>query len=210
MPHFLASQGRWRLAAGLRAADLPGSRPVVGAPSAPQGPRRCAWLALGRTPLRHSGSSVGGCLECFESGLERASADPAACPCAHPLTCLQGVRVVASLPCYTPETTDGQRGAGVFERSIRGLQARCSTAYAARHAQCGKQRTWHAQCSKHSARGMHSAALGARLRAPRCPAPCASSRVGRPPWRRGVASCCAGAERPTLTPTMFVRPNPKN
>ena len=33
-----------------------------------------------------------------------------------------GVRVVASLPCYTPGTVDGQRGRGVFERSIEGLR----------------------------------------------------------------------------------------
>ena len=33
-----------------------------------------------------------------------------------------GVRVVASLPCYTPGTVDGQRGRGVFERSIEGLK----------------------------------------------------------------------------------------
>jgi radical SAM/Cys-rich protein len=33
-----------------------------------------------------------------------------------------GVRVVASLPCYTPSTVDGQRGRGVFERSIEGLR----------------------------------------------------------------------------------------
>jgi radical SAM/Cys-rich protein len=35
----------------------------------------------------------------------------------------QGVRVVASLPCYTPATVDAQRGRGVFERSIDGLRA---------------------------------------------------------------------------------------
>ena len=33
-----------------------------------------------------------------------------------------GVRVVASLPCYTPGNVDGQRGRGVFERSIEGLK----------------------------------------------------------------------------------------
>jgi radical SAM/Cys-rich protein len=32
------------------------------------------------------------------------------------------VRVVASLPCYTPENVDAQRGKRVFERSIRGLR----------------------------------------------------------------------------------------
>lgn len=35
----------------------------------------------------------------------------------------QGVQVVASLPCYTGENVDGQRGKGVFERSIEALQA---------------------------------------------------------------------------------------
>lgn len=31
------------------------------------------------------------------------------------------VRVVASLPCYSPDTVNKQRGGGVFDRSIRGL-----------------------------------------------------------------------------------------
>jgi len=34
----------------------------------------------------------------------------------------QGVRVVASLPCYGPENVDAQRGHGVFARSIEGLR----------------------------------------------------------------------------------------
>jgi len=34
----------------------------------------------------------------------------------------QGVRVTASLPCYQKENVDGQRGKGVFEKSISGLQ----------------------------------------------------------------------------------------
>jgi radical SAM/Cys-rich protein len=34
----------------------------------------------------------------------------------------QGVEVVASLPCYLEENVDGQRGKGVFERSIAGLR----------------------------------------------------------------------------------------
>ena len=32
------------------------------------------------------------------------------------------VRVVASLPCYSAKNVDEQRGSGVYERSIRGLQ----------------------------------------------------------------------------------------
>ena len=35
----------------------------------------------------------------------------------------QGVEVTASLPCYSPANVDRQRGDGVFERSITGLQA---------------------------------------------------------------------------------------
>ena len=35
----------------------------------------------------------------------------------------QGVEVTASLPCYSPANVDRQRGDGVFERSIAGLQA---------------------------------------------------------------------------------------
>ncbi len=34
----------------------------------------------------------------------------------------EGVHVVASLPCYSQDNVDKQRGAGVFEKSIRGLQ----------------------------------------------------------------------------------------
>lgn len=34
----------------------------------------------------------------------------------------QGVRVVASMPCYSQKNVDEQRGKGVFERSIEGLQ----------------------------------------------------------------------------------------
>jgi radical SAM/Cys-rich protein len=33
-----------------------------------------------------------------------------------------GVHVVASLPCYLEENVDGQRGKGVFEKSLRGLR----------------------------------------------------------------------------------------
>jgi radical SAM/Cys-rich protein len=36
--------------------------------------------------------------------------------------CKQQVAIVASLPCYTAEIVDKQRGRGVFERSIRSLQ----------------------------------------------------------------------------------------
>jgi radical SAM/Cys-rich protein len=35
----------------------------------------------------------------------------------------EGVRVVASLPCWSAENVDRQRGAGAFERSIRALRA---------------------------------------------------------------------------------------
>jgi radical SAM/Cys-rich protein len=34
----------------------------------------------------------------------------------------EGVEIMASLPCYTPENVDKQRGRGVFERSVRALQ----------------------------------------------------------------------------------------
>jgi len=34
----------------------------------------------------------------------------------------QRVRVVASLPCYTADNVDGQRGRGVFDKSLRGLR----------------------------------------------------------------------------------------
>ncbi|KAK9866068.1 hypothetical protein WJX84_008165 [Apatococcus fuscideae] len=39
-----------------------------------------------------------------------------------PFLAEQGIRVVASLPCYTPDNVDQQRGRGVFERSIEGLK----------------------------------------------------------------------------------------
>lgn len=32
------------------------------------------------------------------------------------------MRIVASLPCYSTNNVDEQRGRGVFDRSIRGLQ----------------------------------------------------------------------------------------
>jgi radical SAM/Cys-rich protein len=41
-----------------------------------------------------------------------------------------GVEVVASLPHYLEETTDRQRGRGVFEKSIRGLRALNAVGYA--------------------------------------------------------------------------------
>ena len=41
----------------------------------------------------------------------------------------QRVEVVCSLPHYLPETTDRQRGGGVFEKSIRALQALNSVGY---------------------------------------------------------------------------------
>lgn len=34
----------------------------------------------------------------------------------------RGVKVVASLPCYTAENVEAQRGDGIFDSSIRGLQ----------------------------------------------------------------------------------------
>jgi hypothetical protein len=39
------------------------------------------------------------------------------------------VRVVASLPCYSEDNVDEQRGRGVFERSIQGLRALNSAGY---------------------------------------------------------------------------------
>src|SRR5215831_4096438 len=43
----------------------------------------------------------------------------------------QGVKVVASLPCYTPGNVDAQRGKRVFERSIAALQRLDALGYAA-------------------------------------------------------------------------------
>jgi len=43
----------------------------------------------------------------------------------------QGVKVVASLPCYTAENVDAQRGKRVFERSIAALQRLNALGYAA-------------------------------------------------------------------------------
>lgn len=40
-----------------------------------------------------------------------------------------GVRLVASLPCYTAENTDGQRGDGAFRRSIEALRLLNSVGY---------------------------------------------------------------------------------
>ncbi len=41
----------------------------------------------------------------------------------------EGVHVVASLPCYSQDNVDKQRGAGVFDKSIRGLQKLNSLGY---------------------------------------------------------------------------------
>src|SRR3954470_6715115 len=43
----------------------------------------------------------------------------------------QGVQVVASLPCYTMELVDRQRGKGVYERSIDGIRALNTLGYGA-------------------------------------------------------------------------------
>lgn len=43
----------------------------------------------------------------------------------------QGVDVVASLPCYSEDNVDKQRGVGVFDKSIRGLQALNALGYGA-------------------------------------------------------------------------------
>jgi radical SAM/Cys-rich protein len=42
----------------------------------------------------------------------------------------EGVEIVASLPCYTPELVDRQRGAGVYERSIAGIRTLNALGYA--------------------------------------------------------------------------------
>ncbi len=39
------------------------------------------------------------------------------------------VHVVASMPCYSPTNVDQQRGHGVFERSIKGLQVLNAVGY---------------------------------------------------------------------------------
>jgi len=44
-----------------------------------------------------------------------------------------GVEVIASLPCYSAENVERQRGEGVFQKSIAGL----------RKAQCGRLRLAH-------------------------------------------------------------------
>jgi radical SAM/Cys-rich protein len=43
----------------------------------------------------------------------------------------RGVHVVASLPCYTAENTDRQRGGGVFDKSIESLRALNAAGYGA-------------------------------------------------------------------------------
>ena len=40
----------------------------------------------------------------------------------HYLTAENGVKVVASMPCYSEANTDAQRGRGVFQRSIQALK----------------------------------------------------------------------------------------
>jgi radical SAM/Cys-rich protein len=47
-----------------------------------------------------------------------------------PFLAAQGVEVIASLPCYTLELVDRQRGKGVFEKSIAGLRRLNAEGYA--------------------------------------------------------------------------------
>lgn len=44
------------------------------------------------------------------------------------------VRVVASLPCYSSSNVDEQRGKGVFQRSIEGLQLLNRAGYGAENS----------------------------------------------------------------------------
>jgi radical SAM/Cys-rich protein len=46
-----------------------------------------------------------------------------------------GVEIIASLPCYLGENVDGQRGKGVFDASIRGLQRLNALGYGAEDAE---------------------------------------------------------------------------
>ncbi len=41
----------------------------------------------------------------------------------------QGVEIIASLPCYTAENVENQRGRGVFNKSIEGLHMLCALGY---------------------------------------------------------------------------------
>ncbi|MEO1912683.1 MAG: arsenosugar biosynthesis radical SAM (seleno)protein ArsS, partial [Myxococcales bacterium] len=41
----------------------------------------------------------------------------------------QGVEIIASLPCYTEENVENQRGRGVFNKSIEGLHMLCALGY---------------------------------------------------------------------------------
>lgn len=48
----------------------------------------------------------------------------------------EGVELVASLPCYLQSNVDAQRGKGVFEASIRGLQRLNALGYGSDHDKC--------------------------------------------------------------------------
>jgi radical SAM/Cys-rich protein len=89
---------------GVRTLDVTGGAPELNAAfrSLVTGAR-----ALGREVIDRCNLTV-----LFEPGQE----DTAEFLAVH------GVRVVASLPCYTPANVDAQRGRGVFERSIEALR----------------------------------------------------------------------------------------
>jgi radical SAM/Cys-rich protein len=55
-----------------------------------------------------------------------------------PFLAEQQVHVIASLPCYSTENVDRQRGDGVFEQSLRGLKRLNSLGYGASEGQCRK------------------------------------------------------------------------
>jgi radical SAM/Cys-rich protein len=94
----------WARAAGVRAVDLTG-----GAPELNPHFRRFvdAFLALGCTVTVRCNLTV-----LFERGQEDLADWYAE----------RGVRLVCSLPCYTRENVDSQRGRGVFDRSILALR----------------------------------------------------------------------------------------
>jgi radical SAM/Cys-rich protein len=94
----------WARAAGIRSVDLTGGAPEVN-PSF----RRFVdgFLAFGCTVTSRCNLTV-----LLEAGQEDLAEWYAA----------RGVRLICSLPCYTRENVDAQRGRGVFDKSIAALR----------------------------------------------------------------------------------------
>ncbi|NND00603.1 MAG: radical SAM/Cys-rich domain protein [Gammaproteobacteria bacterium] len=101
----------WAAEAGIERADLTGGAPELN----PDFRRFCdSLIAIGVEITSRCNITV-----LFEDGQEDLAGWYAD----------RGIRLVCSLPCYTEDNVDAQRGKGVFDKSIAGLQLLNSLGY---------------------------------------------------------------------------------